>query len=196
MRIAPPVAALLVCATFVTSTARAEEAEITTPASTAAPDSGYWYQLAAVDAASMVALYSMRFAEGPNGQDTKVSDALFFTGFFGGMFGAPAVHVVHGRGWRTVGSLAMHFLLPALAQGIAMRSAGCDNAAYCDYDRATPWLIGIGVAGAIDVLWDRFHADEVPEAAPAPSRPPRAFSLSPVMGFSGNGGVAGLAGRF
>ena len=199
MRIAPVVAALLVCASFVTSTAHAQsdDGSAARDVPAASPESGYWYQLAAADAISMAAVIGGHLAQGPNGQDTRLSDTLLVPGLLGGLFGAPAVHVAHMRAGRTAASLALHLLLPIVAQTVAMRAAGCEDF-NCDYRGGlVPWAIGIGVAGAIDVLWDRLETRAAPERTAAlPPRPAPALSVSPVLGLSGNGGVAGLAGRF
>lgn len=160
------------------------------------PSAGYWYQIVAVDGASAAMMFSMRFAEGPGGADTTLSDALFVGGLAGGMLGAPAVHVAHGRPLRALGSLALHVLLPVLGPGIALGATDCGDALCDGFGAAMSggWFAGMAVASAIDAGLTAYSFRSA--NAESVASPPPAPRLGPTVGFNGQAGFAGLAGTF
>lgn len=165
--------------------ADAEPAPRDTPAESPAETQRYWGLTLGADALSVGALALGGALEGDDGRDSAASTAFFAAGLAGAIYGAPVLHALRGN-WRSAGaSLLLRVAIPSVTTSVAVATADCDGL-LCSLDAVVPgYLIGLGIASALDAgLLARERR---------PVRPP---AWSPVLSLHPGGGQLGIAATF
>ena len=181
----PSIASFALAVLCAAPTADAQPAPRDTPRDVPAETTRYWGLTLGADAVSVGALALGGVLEGDDGRDTAASTGFMAVGLAGASFGAPLVHALRGN-WRAAGaSLLLRAAIPSVTTSIAVATADCDGL-LCSLDHVVPgYLIGLGIASALDAgLLARERR---------PVQPP---AWSPVVSLHPGGGQLGIAANF
>lgn len=135
--------------------------------------------------ADLVALGVFSASAAADPKKDRVGDALVVLGAGTFAFGAPLVHLAHGRPWTAAGSLGLRLGLPFLFGGVAggcmaRKDVGCEG-------EAVGVLVGVVLAHVVDtwvLSWK------------PPSPKTQEVSLSPVVTVARERFSVGLGGAF
>jgi len=138
-----------------------------------------------VDALSVGTVLLGGVFEGPNGEDTSLSQALFWTGLTGMTLAAPLVHVLRDNGRSAAVSVILRATVPVVTASVAVATARCDGF-LCELDRLGPgFLVGTCLVAIVDA--SLLARQERPAGPPA---------LRPIVSLGREGGLLGVAAAF
>lgn len=154
----------------------------------------YTLEIVAADAISLGLMVAGALSEGPNGEDSNASGALFLGGISTHTLSSPIIHAVHGHGRRAALSFVLRSAIPT-ALGLMSISAndGCEEGFLCELDDFGAYFVG-GMVVASIIDWGVLSHGTVlaKQRLGAPSVP----MWSPTMAPAPGGAQVGVVGMF